>query len=309
MSTKSIGVVFITHNARHHLDKSLRPVMDSPLVSRVLVVNSSSGDGTIEYAKELGAEVMVIPRGEFNHGATRELARKYIGTDIVIMMTPDAYPTSSDFIKPLIKPLLEGISVVSYARQIPHIGADFFESFPREFNYPIKSHVRSINDEMHYGTYTFFCSDTCAAWLNQALDEIGGFSTVLTAEDTIAVARLLREKNYKISYVADAVVYHSHRYTLTQEFRRYFDTGYLRSKNKELLFCKSSDENHGAKFATKMFIELLCKNPIKIPYAMIHILVKYAGYKIGFYEHYLPQKLVQYFSSQDYYWNSIHANK
>ena len=68
----SIGVAFITHCPKHHLKQCLPPVLNSPLKPKVIVVNSSSGDGTVELAEELGAETVVIPRTEFNHGSTRE---------------------------------------------------------------------------------------------------------------------------------------------------------------------------------------------------------------------------------------------
>ena len=71
----SIGVAVITHNARQHLSKCLPPWLQSPLKPKVLVVNSSSKDGTVECAKEMGADVLIIPRHEVNHGKTREKAR------------------------------------------------------------------------------------------------------------------------------------------------------------------------------------------------------------------------------------------
>jgi rhamnosyltransferase len=73
----SIGVILITHNAKHHLPHCLPPLLNSSLKPRVLVVNSSSNDGTLELAQEMGAETLAIPRKQFNHGLTRELARKH----------------------------------------------------------------------------------------------------------------------------------------------------------------------------------------------------------------------------------------
>lgn len=251
----------------------------------------------------MGVETLVIPQKEFNHGATRELARKHLNTDIVVMMTQDAYPQSSDFLEYLITPLLEGKASVSYARQIPHQGADFFESFPRQFNYPETSHIRGIEDLETYGSYTFFCSDSCAAWINSALDEIGGFFPVLTHEDAFAVARLL-DKGHHIAYVAEAVVLHSHRYSLLQEFKRYFDTGYARSIYKKELFYGSKDEKHGSQFVKTMLKELIRKQPLAIPYAILHIAAKYLGYKVGKIGHKLPLKMVRLLSGQNYYWSS-----
>src|SRR6185437_994710 len=68
----SVGVVVPTYKGRQHLSRCLGPFLESPLRPRILVVDSSSGDGTVEEAERLGAETLVVPRHEFNHGATRD---------------------------------------------------------------------------------------------------------------------------------------------------------------------------------------------------------------------------------------------
>ncbi len=92
------------------------------------------------------------------------------------------YPPS-EALGRLVDPLVQGLSATAYARQVPHHGAGFFEAFPREYNYPPTSHVRSLKDLSKYGVYTFFCSDSCAAYTNAALDAVGGFPRVLLGED------------------------------------------------------------------------------------------------------------------------------
>src|SRR5205823_1791055 len=114
----------------------------------------------------MGAEVLVVPRHEFNHGATRELARRALGSDIVVMITPDAKSLGPELIGNLVRPIVEGEASVAYARQVPRDGADFFEAFPRDFNYPARSELRSLADLKRLGAYTFFCSNACAAWSN-----------------------------------------------------------------------------------------------------------------------------------------------
>lgn len=300
----SIGVAVITHTAVKLLPRSLPPLLQSPLKPRVLVVNSSSNDGTVELAREMGAEVLVNPRREFNHGSTREAARKFLGTDIVVMITPDAIPSGPDMVEKLVRPLFDDSKVaLSYARQLPHDGADFFESFPRAFNYPDKSEVRSLEDIQLQGPRTFFCSDSCAAWSNTALDAIGGFETTLTAEDTIAAARLIYA-GYKLAYTAEAVVQHSHRYSLKQEFKRYFDTGLMRRQYSDLLFCHSGDEKRGASFFRAMVSDLAKSRPHLLPYAFAQAAAKFSGYKVGYHARRAPLVLKKLLSSQDFYWTS-----
>lgn len=301
--TLTIGVAFITHNARKHLPHCLPPILKSPLKPRVLIVNSSSQDGTVELARQMGADTLLIPRPQFNHGTTREIARKHLNTDIVVMMTPDAYALDFLLVEKLIRPLIVKEASVSYARQIPHDGADFFEAIPREYNYPPQSHVRSIQDIDKYGVYTFFCSDTCAAYLNDALDDIGGFQPVLFGEDTIAVAQMLK-KGHKIAYVADAIVKHSHRYSLKQEFRRHFDIGLARKECGHLLACAGKDSKRGAEFVKFLIKRLVKERPHLMPYAIMQTASKWLGYRLGHASLNAPLWLKKAFSSQDFYWVS-----
>lgn len=275
---KTVGVAFVTLNSSHHLPYCLPSLIQSPLKPKILIVDSSSSDGTVELAKQFGVETLVIPKSSFNHGLTRELARKTLQTDIVVMATPDAYAVDRNVLGRLVEPLIEGKASLAYARQIPHEKAGFFEAFPRSFNYPAVSHIRCLDDIAEFGVYTFFFSDSFGAYLNSALDEIGGFSSVLTGEDTLACAKLLR-KGHKVAYIAEACVHHSHNYSLVQEFKRHFDTGFARKEYREWI--GTGDSKRGFQYLKTMMNELVRKKPHLIPYGLLQTFVKWTGYQIG----------------------------
>ncbi|MBA3721816.1 MAG: glycosyltransferase [Parachlamydiaceae bacterium] len=299
----SIGVIIPTYQGAKHLSHCLPYIMQSSLKPRVLIIDSSSNDNTIEIAKQWGAETIVIPQNEFNHGLTREIGRQHLKTDIVVMMTQDAYATSPQMLEHLVRPLIEKRGSVSYARQLPHLGAGFFESFPRYFNYPEKSHIRGIDNLSEYGVYTFFCSNSCAAYLNSALDEVGGFPSVLFGEDTAVVAKLLN-RHHKIAYVANAEVRHSHHYSLLQEFKRHFDIGLARQEYGHLISAGGKDSKRGTAYAKEMFKQLVKKHPEKIPYSILQLTLKWLGYKIGQASTNAPVWFKRKLSSQSFYWNS-----
>jgi rhamnosyltransferase len=296
-----VGIVVITHNAVQHLPYCLPPLLASSLHPDILVVNSSSSDGTVELAKKMGVKTLVVPRSAFNHGLTREAARKYLGTEIVVMCTPDAYALDSNVLERLIEPLQKEEVAISYARQIPHNPKNIFEAFPREFNYPSESHIRGKEDKAFYGVYTYFNSNSFAAYKNVCLDEIGGFPEVLLGEDTWACARLL-EKGYKIAYTADAIVKHSHSYTLSQEFCRSFDIGLARKKQKPWLHSAGKDESRGFSYAKELCKRLCKESPQKLPYALLQMFAKYVGYRLGRSSVSLPVFWKKLFSGQEFYW-------
>lgn len=299
----TVGCVIPTFRAKNHLSKCLTPLIQSPLKPKILVVDSSSNDGTAELASELGAETLVISQSDFNHGITREIARQKIGTDIVCMLTQDAYLYDKNTLTQLVAPIINNQAKISYARQIPHQGATFFEAFPRSYNYPKTSQLRSFDEKDKYGIYTFFCSNSCAAYSNEALEEIGGFEEVLLGEDTVATAKILRQ-GHKIAYTAEAIVQHSHRYSLWNEFCRSFDTGLARRSYSHLVHCGGKDIKRGADYMKTMLIELLKNHPLLLPYGIAHGFSKWTGYQIGALSSHAPTWFKKALSSQKYYWES-----
>lgn len=297
----SIGVLIPTFQAANHLPQCLPPLLQSSLKPQILVIDSSSTDDTVNIASSMGAQTLVIPQSEFNHGLTRERGRLILNTDIIVMMTQDAYASSPDMLEHLVRPILEKKASISYARQLPHKEAGFFGKFARQFNYPSVSHIRSLTDISQYGVYTFFCSNSCAAYLNTSLDEMGGFPSTLFGEDSIVVAQLLK-RGHKIAYVSEAQVHHSHDYTLKQEFSRHFDMGLSRREYRDLLSSGGSENQRGKEYLKCLLNELWNVFPHLIPYGLLQTLAKWSGYKLGQASLNAPVKWKEFFSGQKSYW-------
>lgn len=294
----TVGVAIITHNAEKHIKQCLAPLLLSDLNPRLIVVNSSSRDRTVEIAEELGVETLILPRSSFNHGSTREIARRFLETDIVVMLTPDAYFTHPKGLKELIMPLVEQKASVSYARQLPRKNACFFEKFERDFYYSTRSEIRGIEDFSKRGIEIFFCSNSCAAWNQAALDEIKGFPKVLLGEDTLATMQLLN-KGGKIAYVAESEVVHSHPQTIAGVFCRSFDTGFARSQFPKWVDTWSHDHKRGIKFAKKMFKHAPYTQVFR---SVLLLSVKWFGYQLGRISNKAPKWFKRKCSSQKYYW-------
>ena len=307
MAQRSIGVIVVTWRAAGLIEACLKPILASPLRPRVLVVNSSSNDGTVEKAKGLGAETWVVPRADFNHGATREAARRRLGTDIVVMLTPDAHATDTGFLGRLVRPILEEGAAVAYGRQSPRTDADPIESLNRAFNYPNEPETRSAATCEAQGASNHFCSNACAAWSQEALDAVGGFPTTLVSEETIAAALLL-EQGRTIAYAADAEVVHSHPTGLVGDFRRQFDVGLTRAVFRDVLLAREADEVRGRAYAKALLGGVLRERPALLPYAFLDTAVRYLGYRLGRIGERLPRRLAASFSGQDFFWGSSHED-
>jgi rhamnosyltransferase len=163
--------------------------------------------------------------------------------------------------------------------------------------------MRSLGDVKLYGSYTFFCSDSWAAYSQMALDRVGGFEATLSHEDYFTVAKILNNGG-RIAYVAEAGVIHSHKYSLWQDFQRYFDAGYVRAVNPWVTKLVGPAENHGSRFFTSMLKRLAKEDPKLIPYALIQTLTKWLGYRIGYFCFRGPTWLKKILSGQSYYFDS-----
>lgn len=303
-ASNAIGVVIITHAARAHLAKLLPALQGCKPSPRILVVNSSSNDGTVEEALKWGVEVHLVPRLQFNHGLTREAARKKLGTPIVVMMTPDAYPVDTHLIRHLTEPIVHKKAAATYARQLPHLGAGTFERFAREFHYPATSRFYTAASSKDQPVEALFFSNSCSAYAQEALDAVGGFPHVLLGEDTLTAGALL-QKGYTLGYVAEALVRHSHHYGICAEFMRHFDIGCMRHLLAAYGHHCRMDRKRGWEYTCKLLRRMLHEEPRRLPYACLHLLSKWSGYQVGRLSPWMPHALCRCLSSQKFYWDSL----
>jgi rhamnosyltransferase len=300
-----IALVLPTLNAGALWNKWLDSFNSQCLMpSRVLVLDSSSEDNTCQLAEYSGMEVINIPRLQFNHGRTRQLAVDILfDAEIIIFMTQDALLANSDSIKKLIDLFSDNTIGVAYGRQLPHKNSNPIGAHARIFNYPNISNLRSFEDKSYLGIKAAFISNSFAAYRRSALIEVGGFpSDTILSEDTYVAAKMLIN-GWKVSYCANSTVYHSHDYSFMQEFKRYFDHGVFHSKESWIREAFGSVEGEGMRFVISEVKYLLNHAPWLIPSSIIRTLLKYTGYRLGLNERKIPVFLKRKISMHKGYWS------
>lgn len=283
---------------------------DQTVQLEVIVIDSSSSDDTVAVAESLGAVAIVINAGDFDHGGTRTLAAKRAEGDIQVYLSQDSLPADRLAIENLIRPFGDIKVGAAFGRQVPHPGATPFGAHLREFNYPETSFVRTLEDRKQYGIKTPFLSNAFAAYRRSALEEVGWFrERLIMGEDTCAGAMLLLA-GYKIAYAADAVVCHSHNFTASEEFRRYFDIGVFHAQEDWLLreFGKAEGEGmayirSGARFLSRHGKQYL------LPEFFFRTILKYTGYTLGRHAEKIPFPLRKKMSMHRGWWAGSYGKK
>jgi rhamnosyltransferase len=279
----NVAVVIPTFNARKcwsQLSAGLRLQGLPP--SQVLIVDSSSEDGTRELAKAEGYHVILIDRRDFNHGGTRQFALERVPwANIVVYLTQDAALANADSLDLLLSAFEDRNVAAAYGRQIPRQCAGPIETHARLFNYPPKSEVRDIESRHTLGIKAAFLSNSFAAYRVCDLLEVGGFpSDVIVAEDSLATGKLLLA-GWKIAYVAEAQVCHSHAFTVAEEFRRYFDIGVSHRREPWLREQFGKPAGEGGRFVLSELCYLVPRNLGLVPIALLRTASKALGYQLG----------------------------
>lgn len=269
----------------------------------VLIIDSSSEDGTVELARQAGYQVHTINRNEFNHGRTRQLAVELLPeAELLIYLTQDATPNDSVCFANMARCFQDKQVGATFGRQIPRQTVSIFESHARCFNYPAVSQVYTFECRQKFGFKCVFASNSFAAYRRQALDDVGGFpENTIVSEETITFARL-QMHGWKTAYVADAVVVHSHCYTVLQEFSRYFDIGVGYSRESWIYENYRTPKNEGWRFLCSELRALVPSHMHLLPLYLLRNAAKYFGYKLGSQEAHLPLWLKKRISNQKTYW-------
>jgi len=273
---------------------------------RVVVVDSSSTDGSDAVASAEGFELHRIDVRTFNHGKTRDAAvRAFCANDpYVIFATQDAVIESSESLVKLLAAFADPAVGAAYGRQLPHTGAQAFESHAALFNYPPRSETRTLADAARLGIKAAFFSNSFAAYRVAALQQCGGFPGHLILGEDACVAMRMLMLGWSVRYVAEARVRHSHAYTVWQESQRYFDFGVMHAQIPELLQTFGAPEGEGARFVMSEMQYVAKHSPLRLPEVLVRNAAKYAGYRLGRGFRHLPRSLCRSLSMTKYYWQN-----
>ncbi len=301
-----ISIIIPTLNAGTVLPMLFQSIVNqSMIVDEVMIVDSSSNDNTVALAMSLGATVVSVKRDEFDHGATRTIAGKKAKGNILVYLTQDVLLVNEYSIANLVQAFNAHEDIgAAYGRQLPYKGASPYGAHLRYFNYPSTSYIRDLHDKNTFGIKTAFLSNSFAAYRRDAMEKIGWFKEdIILGEDAYAGAKLLIS-GYKLAYVAEAAVYHSHNYSLGMEFRRYFDIGVFHKAEAWILNEFGNAAGEGFTYIKSELKYLLnLKQYHLIPQSFLRIIFKLTGYVFGLNYDKLPLLVIKRMSMHTRWWN------
>lgn len=305
MTNMRTAVIFPTYNAEATLGPLLDSIQQQTLKpDHILAIDSSPSNTSIEILKKYNIDFYSIKDIDFNHGTTRQLAVSLINADIYIFLTQDITLVNKYAFENLLQAFVDEKVGCAYGRQLPQKDADLLAKHVRLFFYPEVSSIKTYNDRSQLGIKTCFNSNNFAAYKKNALLSVGGFpKNIIFCEDMYVAAKMLIN-GWKVVYKADAMIYHSHNYTLQQEFKRYFDTGAFHAMNPWVLIEFPVSVKEATIYLRSILLYCIKQKKYLVALkALIITLVKYLGFFIGKHYDFVPLPLRTRFSMYKHWQN------
>lgn len=283
-----VALAIPTYNAGNEFEKVVQLIYEqSKFLDEICIVDSQSIDNTVKIAQKYSLNVEIIDKNNFSHSGTRsKIAQKYYEKkfEFLIFMTQDVF-LQENAISELLTFIRSNpnLGVVRGKQEVDLTKGDIFEYHARQRNYGNKAYVYKKVDIPEKGIDTIYTSDAFAIYNLSILNEVGYFGENAKVSEDMLVAHNIIQEGYSIGYAPKAKVFHTHHYTICEEYARYKIIGEFHNEYKDILEKYGNTQSKGISLAANELLYLFSKGkPYLIPYSVIRNISKLIGFKVGY---------------------------
>jgi len=226
----AVSIIIPATNERETLERSLPVILaqEYPDPFDILIIDSGSSDGSREWLTQLATEeprvhLYLQKPDDFHHAGTRNLGVAITRSELIVFMAGDALPQGNQWLATLLQPLKEDPRIAgAYGRQLPREDADTFNRLRTLYNYPEVGHVKTLHDPPMTAKERFFFSSVNCCLDRKRMGE-ARFDEGVPVNEDVALSWQLLYSGWKLAYVPEAVVVHSHNRRPLEILRRYYD--------------------------------------------------------------------------------------
>lgn len=206
------SIIIRAYNEERHIAKLLVGISQQTLAPHeVILVDSGSTDSTLAIAREFGAKIIEIPKGQFTFGRALNIGCAQAEGDILIFASAHVYPSNRTWLQELVAPLSDEKIVLSYGRQRGNHLNHFSEHQIFAKWFPARSEIPQAG---------YFCNNANAAirrseWAKRRYDE------TLTGLEDLSWGKAAHSEGLRIAYAATAEIVHVHEESWRSVQNRY----------------------------------------------------------------------------------------
>jgi rhamnosyltransferase len=207
-----VTAVIRAYNEGAHLGRLLRGLQHQTVpVDEIVVVDSGSGDDTVQIAERGGCRVVHIAKEEFTFGRSLNFGCDAAKGDLLLVMSAHVYPVYDTYVEHLVAPFASGDTALAYGRQVGDHRTKFSEARILQQWFP----AESIRNQPHPFSNNANAIIRKDVWSELRYDER------LTGLEDLDLAKRALARGMRLDYVAEAPVVHVHEETWSTIRNRY----------------------------------------------------------------------------------------
>lgn len=210
----NVSVVIRTKNEEQLIGRTLEMVFRQTRRDvEVIVVDSRSTDRTLDIVKAFPVKLIEIPAESFTFGYALNVGCQAASGELVVLLSAHAVPCNECWMASLLEPFVDQDVAATWGSE--HGWYDSLESLPHSLSRRIS--LCKDNFGPHNGVWGFSASNAAirlSRWRSIPFDER------LPASEDKHWAWAQIKSGFKVVYVPEAAVYHTHRLSPWQVYRR-----------------------------------------------------------------------------------------
>lgn len=210
-----VPVVMRAHNDMPIIAETLRRLYAQRTPFVLVAFDNSSTDGTLEEIRKYTNQVHNVPAGSYVPGRVLNQAMAATDGEFVVFLNSDCAPHDQCMIERLLAGFDSERVAAVFGRQMPRPGCRALMMKDTEDTYGDGSRQ----------SYWRHCFSMAVSAIRRSVWEEMPFKEDLQYSEDIDWTWRARQRGYEIRYVAEAMVLHSHNYTLRQFYKRHFGEG------------------------------------------------------------------------------------
>ena len=217
MNDPSVSIIMRSFNEAWALRETL-PALAAQNYRKweLIAIDSGSTDGSVELFRQFQPRHFVqIPHEQYNPARVMNRGMELGTSNFAIFLNADATPQGPDWLGPLVTALLDPQVAAAFGRQIPR--PDCKAVFAHDYE-------RCFGPNRESAKWEHFFSMASSGirkdiWLKR------GFNERMQYSEDDEYTRWCRAQGFRMVYVPESVVMHSHNYTAAQAWKRSFGEG------------------------------------------------------------------------------------
>jgi rhamnosyltransferase len=265
-----ISIVILTRNGGALFKKSIEMIFSQKIgyPFEVVVVDSSSTDGTLEFLKRYPIRLFEINEKEFSFGTTRDYAFGKAKGKYIVTLSQDVIPANNSWLENLVGPLINGSADVVQGKIIIPRDREIFFWERKGLFYFTSEGKEFIKNYSNIGLSCCSLSMKKEVWFNTR------FGDAIMCEDKVIQKKLI-ENNYKIIIGENSFAYHGHQYNLNSLIKRCENEGLgWRCASVTYRVSQMIRDLLPKMFVYKMFMGGLLSREIKTPAEALFLLIR-----------------------------------